>query len=718
MSTRSPFSALLIIAALGIILFSQLADAQSWNNHSRDSQHTALSSVASQPLNAVRWQTPVDLNPQYSGSDLLIHYGSPLITLANTIIVPVKTGASGGFRVEGRNGANGSLIWTQTTDYILPPHNWTPSYSPTLTPSQRLYFAGAGGTVFYRDNLDANSGATGRLAFYGISNYNLNPGAYNSAVFINTPITSDAAGNIYFGFQVTGTNSLNLQSGVARIASNGVGSLVSASSAAADAAIIKVVHNCAPALSNDGSTLYIAVSTGNFGRGFLLALNSSSLATSAKVALKDAASGNDALLPDDGTASPTVGPDGDVYFGVLENPFPSNHDRGWLLHFSGNLSQTRTAGAFGWDDTASIVPASIVPTYTGSSSYVLMTKYNNYAGSGGDGVNKIAILDPNAAMVDPVTGATVMKEVLTIAGVTHDDDFPNNPNAVREWCINTAVVDPFTKSVLANSEDGRLYRWDLAGNAFPEAITLTPGIGEAYTPTLIGPDGTVYAINNATLFAVGNVSELGVDVAISQTASPNPVVAGSNLACAITVTNRGTGNAASVVVTDNLPASVTFVSCASTGNGVCGGSANNRTVTFSSLPAGASETITLVARVNCPASNGAMIANSVMVTSSTHDPNTSNNSATTTVTISNPPPTLTGCPKNLSVPATSSAGAVVTFPSPTVSDNCPGATVACSPPSGSTFPIGQTTVLCTGTDTSGYTATCSFKVTVRKQSQR
>src|SRR6266404_2625029 len=563
MFMRSPISAPLVIAVVGILLFSQRAQAQFWSDHARDSRHTALSSVASQPLNAVRWQTPVDLNPQYSNGELLIHYGSPLATLANTIIVPVKTGTSGGFRVEGRNGSNGSLIWTQTTDYLLPPHNWIPIYSPALTPSGRMYLAGAGGTVYYRDNLDANSGATGQLAFYGIANYTLNPGAYNSAVFINTPITSDAAGNIYFGFQVTGTNPLNLQSGVARIGSNGVGSWVSASSAAADAAIIKVVHNCAPALSNDGITLYIAVSAGNFTRGYLLALNSSSLSTSGKVALKDPKSGNDALLPDDGTASPTVGPDGDVYFGVLENPFPSNHDRGWLLHFSDNLSQTKTPGAFGWDDTASILPASTVPTYTGSSSYLLMTKYNNYAGEGGDGVNKIAILDPNATMLDPVTGATVMNEVLTIAGVTPDNDFPNDPNAVREWCINSAVVDPFTKSVLANSEDGRLYRWDLASNAFPEVITLTPGIGEAYTPTLIGPDGTVYAINNATLFAVGNVPELGVDVAISQTASPNPVVAGSNLTCAITVTNRGTGNAASVVVTDNLPASVTFVSCAS-----------------------------------------------------------------------------------------------------------------------------------------------------------
>ena len=99
MSTRSLISPLLIVAALCMLLFSQLADAQSWSDHARNSQHTALSSVASQPLNAIRWQTPVDLNPQYSGDDLLIHYGSPLITLANTVIVPVKTGASHGFRV-------------------------------------------------------------------------------------------------------------------------------------------------------------------------------------------------------------------------------------------------------------------------------------------------------------------------------------------------------------------------------------------------------------------------------------------------------------------------------------------------------------------------------------------------------------------------------------------------------------------------------------------
>src|SRR5262245_45616019 len=50
-----------------------------WSTHGHDPQHTAISSVASQPLNQIRWQTPVDLSPQYTGSSLLIHYGSPLI---------------------------------------------------------------------------------------------------------------------------------------------------------------------------------------------------------------------------------------------------------------------------------------------------------------------------------------------------------------------------------------------------------------------------------------------------------------------------------------------------------------------------------------------------------------------------------------------------------------------------------------------------------------
>jgi hypothetical protein len=132
-----------------------------------------------------------------------------------------------------------------------------------------------------------------------------------------------------------------------------------------------------------------------------------------------------------------------------------------------------------------------------------MTKYNDYAGVGGTGANKLAILDPNDGTTDPISGITTMREVLTKVGETPDWDFPGNPTAVREWCTNTAVVDPVSGAVFANSADGYVYRWDLATDTLSERLQLTSGIGEAYTPSLIGPDGTVYVINDAKLFAVG-----------------------------------------------------------------------------------------------------------------------------------------------------------------------------------------------------------------------
>jgi hypothetical protein len=74
---------------------------------------------------------------------------------------------------------------------------------------------------------------------------------------------------------------------------------------------------------------------------------------------------------------------------------------------------------------------------------------------------------------------------------------------VREWCVNTGAFDPATRAMLINNEDGYLYRWDLTTNTLSEKIRFNNGLGQSYTPTAVGPDGTVYAINNAVLFAVG-----------------------------------------------------------------------------------------------------------------------------------------------------------------------------------------------------------------------
>jgi hypothetical protein len=492
----------------------ELPAAPLWAGYAGNAQHAALSGVASQSLATIRWSTPVDLAPQYTGSgQLLIHYGSPSITQANTVIVPVKTGPAGGFEVEGFDGSNGSLLWTQRTDYIAPTSKWTPSFSGVLAANGSYIFPGAGGTVYFISNPDM-PGATinGQVAFYGSALYQQNPGQFNSTVQIDTPLTADSGGDIFFGFIVTGPNSANLQSGIARIDANGNGQWVAVQTAAGDSSIIETQFNAAPALSNDQQTLYVAVNTGPGGRGDLLALNSTTLATVAEAALIDPATGNNASLLNASTASPMVAPDGTVFFGILGNP--SNGARGFMLHFSADLSTSFTPGAFGWDDTASIVPSSMVPSYTGSSSFLIFTKYNNYVAanvgpSGGDGFNEVAVLDPYATQLDTRNDGNpnlqVMMEIMTIAGPTPDAEYVNQgfPNAVKEWCINTAVVDPATDSILVNSEDGTLYRWNLSTGALTQRIVLAPPTGEAYTPTIIGADGTVYAINNATLWAVG-----------------------------------------------------------------------------------------------------------------------------------------------------------------------------------------------------------------------
>ncbi len=138
------FSRLLCGLVASLVLSVAGASAQSiavpWSGYGHDAQHSALSPVAAQPMNRILWQKPVDLVPQYSGTNLLIHYGTPLVTRTNTVVFPVKTGAGDGFKVEAHNGVDGALKWTLTSDYSLPPHGWVPSFGMALTPKNRLFY--------------------------------------------------------------------------------------------------------------------------------------------------------------------------------------------------------------------------------------------------------------------------------------------------------------------------------------------------------------------------------------------------------------------------------------------------------------------------------------------------------------------------------------------------------------------------------------------------
>lgn len=130
------------------------------------------------------------------------------------------------------------------------------------------------------------------------------------------------------------------------------------------------------------------------------------------------------------------------------------------------------------------------------------------------------------------------------------------------------------------------------------------------------------------------------DLSVKTVASPDPVASGSNITFTTTVTNNGPGAASAVQVSNILPAETAFVSCAATDGGVCGGLGNDRVVTFDSLPAGASATITIVAAMQCDLADLAVLTNTATASSSTPDPDPSNNSATAIFVVANPAPVI------------------------------------------------------------------------------
>jgi uncharacterized repeat protein (TIGR01451 family) len=134
-----------------------------------------------------------------------------------------------------------------------------------------------------------------------------------------------------------------------------------------------------------------------------------------------------------------------------------------------------------------------------------------------------------------------------------------------------------------------------------------------------------------------------VDLSITVDASADVVVTGSPVVYTLTVTNEGSEIAWNVTVHDVLPPETTFVSCTATGDGICEGEGNNRTALIPSIAPDASETVTLVALLNCAVADGEDIANTATVASPNPDPEEEEaDNETVFIAASNPPPAITG----------------------------------------------------------------------------
>ena len=88
-----------------------------WAGFAGNAQHTAVARTRPQPLKRIRWRAKVDRAPVLVGNSLPIHYGSPMITAANTVLVPTRVSAKAGFRVVAYSGTTGARRWSLDTDW-------------------------------------------------------------------------------------------------------------------------------------------------------------------------------------------------------------------------------------------------------------------------------------------------------------------------------------------------------------------------------------------------------------------------------------------------------------------------------------------------------------------------------------------------------------------------------------------------------------------------
>ena len=131
----------------------------------------------------------------------------------------------------------------------------------------------------------------------------------------------------------------------------------------------------------------------------------------------------------------------------------------------------------------------------------------------------------------------------------------------------------------------------------------------------------------------------GANLEMAMTANPPlSVVRGSNITYTLTSTNRGPDAAFNVIIRDTVPTNATFVSATPSAGGSCTmppvGGPGTVICTFSgSTGLLVARTLTLVVQVSEEAPAGSEIVNTGTTSSSTSDPNPSNNSRTIRTTV-------------------------------------------------------------------------------------
>ena len=127
------------------------------------------------------------------------------------------------------------------------------------------------------------------------------------------------------------------------------------------------------------------------------------------------------------------------------------------------------------------------------------------------------------------------------------------------------------------------------------------------------------------------------DLAVTKSDAPDPVTAGTDLSYTLVVKNNGPQDASSVALSDDLPTGTTFRSIDAPAGFSCTtpavGSGGNVTCNASSLANGGSASFTLVVHVPADRASGSTLSNTAGASATEADPDSGNNSATSTTSV-------------------------------------------------------------------------------------
>ena len=143
--------------------------------------------------------------------------------------------------------------------------------------------------------------------------------------------------------------------------------------------------------------------------------------------------------------------------------------------------------------------------------------------------------------------------------------------------------------------------------------------------------------SNNVYFTIHNKADLAVTKSVSSTSPYWPatgIEVGDSLTYTVALTNKGPYDAKSVVLSDSAPAGVTFTGC-SASVGTCVWSASSASLTLASFTNASVATLTIQAKLNFGVADGSTVTNTASVTSTTNDPDPTNNSGSASFTALN-----------------------------------------------------------------------------------